>query len=535
MKMLMKLNKYICSTLLLMSGSLLFAQNIELPDVTTVITGDTVTVGADALPDFEDVLLLSEGSGDVVPVLPDVESPSSSELNNKNAGQSEKSIFAEGQIGGGYPTLFKGDFSVFRLSGLSPFKLYFGHDSSVAYGSHALTDGFSDRSTNLTIEKSFKKNQFKWGFDGAYQSLSNGLQNHMSGITNLNQDNYSGAAFVECDLSKGFLLGLKADLNFYNRYADVASGSFPTASVITTSPELFFKWQGYGFEIGIDGSYSFEDDINNVAYTQSLHRGLFGTSLSWSNDYVKVYGNVHGLVGNQINDNTILAPFTVGIDSSFPVYFSNRRVSISVKGGLDSFMKNVSELERTYKFTSLTLAPTETTDWFANFQLALPLKESFTGNLSVEYRKTAFGNGYWQPLYSSTGSGLYAYGMKEMQQLNTDISLTYHYKIFSISGGWKSYWMDLPVLEDAYKIYMDLNFQSQDSKWGFDLNGSIALGEADYNPIINFEAFVRLTSAVRAVVSIEDMVKLVKAEPRVYAGQYISRGGTATLMLKFFF
>ena len=69
MKVLMKLNKYICSGLIFLTGAILFAQNIELPDVTTVITGDSVKVGADALPDFEDVLVISEGSGDIVPFL----------------------------------------------------------------------------------------------------------------------------------------------------------------------------------------------------------------------------------------------------------------------------------------------------------------------------------------------------------------------------------------------------------------------------------------------------------------------------------
>ncbi len=535
MKLLMKINKYICIGLLLLAASSLFAQNIELPDVTTVITGDTVTVAADALPDFEDVLVVSEGSGDLVPQLPDVESPNSSEINNKNKGQSEKSIFAEGQIGGGYPILFKGDFSVFRLSGLSPFKLSFGHDSSMSYVNHAVTDGFNDRSTNLNIEKSFQYNQFKWGFEGDYSSLSNGLQSQIEGITNLNQDNYSGSAFFEYDLTKGFLIGLNAGLNFYNRYGDVASGYFPTAFILSGSPELFFKWKGYGFEIGIDGNYSFENDLSKVAYLQALHRGLFGTSFSWSNDVLSIYGDVHGLVGNQLNNNSMLAPFTIGIDSSFPVYFSNRQVSISVKGGLDSFMQSASDLERSYKFSLLNISPSETSDWFGAVELGIPLKESFTGNLSIEYRKTAFGNGYIQPLYSAITTGLYEYEMKELQQLNTNVSLTYHYKIFSISGGWKSYWLDVPALEDSYKIYLDVNFQSQDSKWGCDLNGSLALGSTDYNPIINLEAFVRLTSAVRAVVSIEDIVKLIKAEPRYYAGKFISRGGTATLMLKFFF
>ncbi len=534
----MKLNRYIFTVLIFGAGLTgLSAQNIELPDVTTVISGDSVKVGADALPSFEDVLVLPESSGSLVPQLPDVESPASSEIKGKNSSDGEKSIFAEGQIGGGYPTLFKGDFSVFRLSGLSPFKISFAHDSSVGYGNHSLTDGFSDRTTNLTVEKTFQQNQFKWGFAGAYQALSNGLQKQYPGITNLNQDNYSAGGNFEWAIKNGFTLGVNADLNLYNRYADVASGSFPTATVFTASPDLFFKWQGYGLEIGIDGSYLFENDFYNVVYTGNLQRGTFGTSLAWSNDFVKIYGNVHGLVGNQLNSNTILAPFTVGLDTSFPVYFSNRRFSLSLKGGLDSYMNKVSDLERKFKFSKLDVKPSETTDWYAKLEFGVPLKESFTGKLQMEYRQTAFGNGYWQPLYTNltSGSSIYSYYMKDMRQLNSNIELTYHYKIFSISGGWKSYWMDLPALEDAYQIYLDLNFQSQDSKWGLDLNGNWSFESSDVNPVINLEGFVRLTSAVRAVVSFEDVLKLIKAEPRVYAGNYITRGGTATLLLKFFF
>ena len=43
-----------------------FAQNIELPEVTTVISGDTEKAEADALPDFSDVLSTKPVSLEVV-------------------------------------------------------------------------------------------------------------------------------------------------------------------------------------------------------------------------------------------------------------------------------------------------------------------------------------------------------------------------------------------------------------------------------------------------------------------------------------
>lgn len=542
----MKMTKYFFTGFLLISGAFaLYGQNIELPDVTTVISGETVKAGTDALPDFEDLLVIPEDSGNVIPQLPDVDTPSSSEALPEPSSQAEKTIFAEGLIGGGYPSLFTGDFSVFRLSGLSPFKIHFSHDSANGYGNHSLSEGFNDRTTNLSVEKSFEKvlqsNQINWGFAASYQALSNGLQNHLPGITNLNQDDYAGKASFSWLFANGFSLGLNAGVNLYSRYADDSTGTFETVSVLNLNPDLFFNWAGYGFKAGLTANYDFEKDLENLIIGQNAqeilaaHRGKFGANLEWANDFIKVYGDVYALVGNTLNENDVIVPFFLGLDLSFPVYFSNRKFSISAQGGLDSYMNKISDLERKYKFTTLTQLPQETSDWFGKIDFSVPLKESFTGNLSVEYRQTAFDNGYWQPVYSNQTAAIYSYELKNLQQLNSQISLSYHYKIFSVTGGWNVFWMDLPAMEDACQLVLDLNFQSQNSSWGADLKTIYSLDSDDKDPIINFEAFARLTSALRAVISVEDSLKLIKGQTRLYAGNYITRGGRASLLLKFFF
>ena len=70
-------------TVLLIAGVFaaagMWAQNIELPEVTTVISGDTEKAGADTLPDFSDVLKLPKGSGGVEPVLPEVQASDDAE------------------------------------------------------------------------------------------------------------------------------------------------------------------------------------------------------------------------------------------------------------------------------------------------------------------------------------------------------------------------------------------------------------------------------------------------------------------------
>ena len=66
---------FIFTSVLLALGSnaSLWAQNIELPEVTTVISGESEKAGEDALPDFSDVLKLPTGSGDLQPLLPETE------------------------------------------------------------------------------------------------------------------------------------------------------------------------------------------------------------------------------------------------------------------------------------------------------------------------------------------------------------------------------------------------------------------------------------------------------------------------------
>ena len=131
---------FIASLIFITSG--LAAQNIELPEVTTVISGDAEKAEKDALPDFSDVLELPSGSGGVEPELPGVESAGKPEIAASPLPKSEKSVYAEGLIGGGYPMFFTGNISVFRSVGESPFRFNFEHNSALGYSNHSLIDNF---------------------------------------------------------------------------------------------------------------------------------------------------------------------------------------------------------------------------------------------------------------------------------------------------------------------------------------------------------------------------------------------------------
>ena len=519
-----------------------FAQNIELPEVTTVISGETEKAGEDTLPDFSDVLKLPVGSGGLQPVLPEVEAAEETDIAAGKAKPVEKSVYAEGLIGGGYPAFFTGNISVARTIGASPFKFSFEHDSALGYANHSLTDGFSDRTTKLSVEKSYKKNHVEWGASGVYKSSADGLQgkglasDSAAGL--LNRDLYSAGGNISYTFDRGFMLGAAANTDFYTRYTEIACPDIETVAYYSIMPSVCFRWQGHGFDTGFTADYDYDTEVSeNILFPKS-HRAKFMLDLQWKNDLVRLYTNAAAVIGSNIMEAPVIVPFTLGIDSSFPVYFANRRVSITAEGGIDSYKTNAYELEEKYKFTKLNWNPTEVSEWFGRFNLSIPLKTSFTGTAGVEYRQTAYGNSRWQPRYDSSLTDkdlLYCFELKEMQILSTDFSLAYHQGILSLSGSWHSNWMDLPAEENIQTVKFDINIQDEDSKWGTDINCILPINNEMEVPLVNAQGFVRMTSSVRAILSVNDIIKLYKGETRTYAGEYEGRGGSAAVLLKFFF
>ena len=524
---------------------LLFAQNIELPEVTTVISADTEKAEADALPDFSDVLekpgIASAGSGGVEPVLPEVETSENTEIVTGKTKAVDKSVYAEGLLGGGYPALFKGDISVFRNVGESPFRFSLSHDSAAGYAKHSLTDGFTDRLTKIEIEKSYKNNKFSVNANGRYQTAADGLQGNVASdvadghpVSLFNRDFYNAEGKVSYEMANGFYTGFDTGIKFYNRYADKKCNIIPTLAYFELEPSAYFKWKGHGFDTGITATYLFGTELSSMPFLNG-HRAEFIANLDWQNDFVHAYGKASAIVGNLLQDKPVIVPFTLGIDASFPVYFANRRVAISAEGGIKSWQPHIWQLENKYKFSVINSMPYESSDWYGRFNLTLPLKSAFTGAATIEYYQTAYDNGCWAPDYLNDSSAIYYITSKEHCILATDFSLAYTYEIFSISGSWHSNWMDVPVLESSQSVRLTLNVQDQEVRWGTSLDFIMLINSDIETPFINAEGFVRITPAVRAILSINDIVKLYKGETRSYAGKYAARGGSATVLLKFFF
>jgi hypothetical protein len=131
-------------------------------------------------------------------------------------------------------------------------------------------------------------------------------------------------------------------------------------------------------------------------------------------------------------------------------------------------------------------------------------------------------------------SGLYTFSQKNRNELYTDFAFTWKYKIFAASAKYHAYWLETPVLQNKHTISVNLAVQSQKGLWGASLDTAYMLDSPD-KPVFSLEGYVQASSAVRIVLSVNDMLKLLGAEERMYAGQYVSNSGNASLAVKFLF
>ena len=523
----------------LSAGFCLYADDsIELPDLTTVISNDLDSEENIPAPDFTELIPMPETLGTLVPELPEVELQEGEELAVYDDNDKKNQIYAEGKIGGGYPASFTGDFAVSKIYGENPFRISFTHQSSAGYCGHSLSEGYSNNNTEIKLNKSISLKNLFITLDGSYQDLGNGLQSQAESISSINQDTVFGKGNILWKLPKGFFINGIVDSEFYNRFSALtynSSESFEcpewvrSRMFLSVDTELNAGWKGKGIETAFNGAYSFIDT--------SVNRGAVGADFSWKNDYIKLFGDFSFVFSNALNGNSFVVPFTAGVSASFPVYFSDRKVSLALQGGLKSEQKKISDYERKYKFTGFSFVPSETSDWYSSFRVTLPLKSAFVADLGVDYSTSAFGNNKLIPSYEPTAlvNGIYGYAFKEQEALSTFFDFTYRYKIFAITVKWWSNWIDLPVLENKHNFVLNMSLQGKEGNWGTSVEAYYSIDAADKTPLLNFEAFTQVSPATKIVLSANDIIKLVSGETRAYAGQYVANSGNVTLLIKFLF
>lgn len=542
---------------------------IVLPDVSTEIQGGAPKAGKSAVPDFSSVIPERQ-TEDLVPRLPDAVRSDSSVVQASGFSASEnKTVYAEGLAGIGFPGFFTGNFSVYSQNGPSPFRISFGHETSNGYSGNSLSSGFFDKNTLVSAEKTFSFSKGKLVFSGLYNSLNDGLQNRSENISDVTREIMKAGGEFSLSLPKGFSFGADFKGSRYRRFGTIVgkvnglsaseSGEIPSfaksVDIFDLQPEISFDFKHKNFFAEFKAFYNLyldaADSFSSASLSQSSsssslsseslkasNRGDFSLSAGFENDFLKAFGKAGIVAGTNLNGNPLLVPFEVSADFKIPVDFSLRPLKISVSGGLDSFQPKIDCLEIKNTFSAFSVLPSETSDWFGKLDFSLPVKDSFAFNVQGEFRKTAFSNGTWTADYGDEGkfvSGLYTYSKKDMTQMNTKFNVSYRTDFGIFGGNWESFWLDKAANVSGQFVSLNYSFQSENAFFTLDALLGFSPADDDKTPLFGFEAAFRVSPAVRLALSGSDIVKLVSGKARTYAGQYIQRSGNIALLAKFVF
>lgn len=533
----MKYKKYFFSFVLVFLNFNFYSQNssqIELPEVTTIISAETLTVDEKSLPNFSNLLEISENSGSVTIKLPKISESENNEINfeEKNA---EKTIFVEGTVLGGFPNLFLNDFSIFNQKLNSPMKIHLFYENNRKYGFHSLNDAFFDTNANFDFEKKMVNKNFSWNFLGSYKFLENGLQNLTENIHSINQNDVFCKIDFLSNLPYENHLGFNLFFQNYTRYSNLTNSAnfeewIKKANYFSFSPDIFYFWEKNNFYLKFNAKYDFE------LFEKNYSRGQADLNFSWKNDFINVFSNVGFIAGTNINSNFVI-PFSVGSSFLIPVNFSNRKIDFSFEGGLFSEKTAPSDYEEKYKFSAFSKMPSENSNWYGKINFILPVKNEFSINLNAIYKQTYLQNGNWIPTYKKSPllNGFYGYEQKNQRIFASSLGFSYFYKMFSFSANWKSNWLEIPILENAQELNLKFSVIDENDKWGSEFSCDFVFIGDEKTPLISLNGFFKVKDSIKLVLETEDLINLFSAKTRKIAGEYHSNGGTASFGVKFNF
>ena len=547
---------------------------IALPDVTTVVSGDTLTAGKDAVPDYSTVLPSDDTGKIELPQLEKAQSPAAAPSVAANggtvsAGSAEKNVYAEGQIGGGYPFLFLGDFTVYRATGKAPFNITFSHKSNETFADNKASDGFFSRHTAVGAEKSLITEKSRNTFAASYNTDNYGLQSLSTPFFDMVCHTISASEDSRFTFDNGWNIVFGASGNWYNRYGGVRQALTVTdedgneltfdvddvradTALLDITPHAGFGWQNDVIDTGFRAQYTLQSnvgdgenftDYDGTRFRNVSHRGEFGIFGDWkASDYVTLHGSVGLVVGSAMGDSTVVPPFTLGADITIPYSEDSDAVAlVSLAGGLQSEQATVRALEKAYRFSYMSVMPAETSDWYGTAAVSVPVPlpafDAFTVSGGATYRRTAFENGVWAPDYTARRdeAGLYWLESDERTDFLSTLGVRADAGGVTYRAQWEAQWLDLPALADRHSITLGASYEG--ARFSASAYAREALGaSSDKTPEIGASAAVRVSPTLRLALMLTDIVKLLANTTRSYAhSDYATESGSAALVAQFQF
>ena len=548
-----------------------FAQNSEkteeifLPDVTTIVDGKTFSAGRDSVPDYSEILPENSSPSVELPEMSGVLTSDDSSKIISEQTQKDKDIYAQGELGAGYPFYFKGDFSIYRASGDSPFEIDFKHESAEGFARKKSNEGYFSWNTTVKGKKTLSDEKGTHKAEAEYKTSDDGLQLKSDSYSDMVKHTVFADFSSDWESSGGFLLFYGANGAWFNRYGEimkngVKSGDFlDSTKILDLNPYLGLGWQNENFLIKFTSLYALQANLagkdnlleaEGSSSVERTHRGEAKLDFSWQNDSLILGAEGSLIVGNAIGNQNVVPSFSLKADFKTEGIQDDRLLNFSISGGIKSHQEKIRDLENEYKFATVPMLPTETTDAFAKLALTVPFFKKFEAKSDFEFYKTLFDNGFWQGIYDDDGflpilstsgtifnSGLYAIAPEKRTEFNTYFAFFADFYPFKMGVDWKSFWKDCPSLKDKQNLKFSLEYQSADSKWKFGTMTIFTFGrKSDKCPNVSAFANLSFTNNLSLALELNDIVKLFHGTKRYYAhSAFITTSGNALLLLKFRF
>ena len=525
------------------------AETIVLPDITTVISGDSEKINNAAVPDFSDALPENLSETTSLPHFAVAESDEDNDF-SVSSGTLEsdmRSVYMEGVLSGGWPLQFSGDFSVYSI-GSHPFEVRFSHHTVDAYGAYSADEGFFNQMTELSADKTITVGPMVWKLNGSYKSGSVGVQGQSPVFDDINRRFLGGSAGFMIPIGQNGNFQLDMDIAWFSRYMGIVAGlqsvQMPAAiSFFDASPQASFSWTTGDLSVGFSAGWKTGAAVNSGI--DPFQRGNFGATLIWGiSDFTVDAGAAVVWIpsGAGARNIRLLVPFSAGIEWNLPVAFSALPLSVEIRGGMDSFPIVPADFEDRNPFTAVSpesyISSGEQSDWFASVSCSIPVRNLFSLDASAEYRQTAFGNGILYSRYdelSAGAAGLFPSGVTDRKSLLTETVLTAGLGNFLLTAGWTGHWLDrLPGIA-AQSLYASAGYTASSGIWGIKAEILEQISGADMMPVLDFSAEYRVSDRVKLTASVQDIVKLITASHRIFADPYIMDSGSVTASLQFYY
>lgn len=519
-------HKYLVLAVSFVLSGVLFAEGIYLPDLTTVVEDNSEVFIPEIDMKMSQDVELPLGTVETEVVLPEpevvLEEPVVEEKND---------FIMEGQVGVGYPGNFNVKYLLNGITNENPYVLNLVYDTMKNYSGLSQANGFYDRNLSVSGNKIFNWDVNQLNLEGMFNDTENGFQN-IAESAFYNRSEYDAAVTYKRMLPKGFSFSTSLEGNLFFRSIEKVEDT----KFSYLLPSVQGKWEHNGFEISLEGNYSLENSGD-----ENTHRSSFSLDLQWKNRYAEIFGKVGTVFGNNIGNNKVLVPFTLGTTVTFPVKFADSDMSIGLEGGLSSEGKTVHFLEQNCPFSAFGYGeggqklPGEVSDWYGVLNVCFPVKSSFALDMNIEYRRTAFGNGFIQPVYSEDYlvNGLYAFSSFDRQLIASRENITFKTGPVNMHMGWISYFDFVPSTVNEQEVYISADYSYKNWDVFGEIDFPLVAQNGDSIPVLDLEGGYKLNKHARIAVNLKDTVKLIDSSNRMLAGQYAARSGSASVLLDF--